>query len=476
MVNDTLTLFLNQFAAPVVRKEYLKLLQKHCGIDLAKVTFVGHHNAHFSTGYFGSGFGLTREPVLGFTLDGGGDSITSTVWYAKGVKIKPISKTTFETSLGYFYMYTTYYLGLKPVEDEYKLMGLAPYAPQHKVDKLLVKLQELIRVDRKSLTFKSSINTNIFYQYMPKLYKYERFDVIAAAVQQLTEQKIYEWIEAALSRYKANLLVTGGGVFSNVKVNQKILSNSKVKKAFFAPSPGDETNSLGACYWKFHQIFPKRIPKPITNLYLGPRASKEEINKSLKKAQKLGFKVTKPMNINDKIAKLLAKGGIVARFTGKLEFGARALGNRSILADASRLEVKDILNKMIKSRDFWMPFAPAILDTFKKKYLVNPKNIKSPFMMIAFDTTTEGVHDLAAAVHPYDKTARAQIVSQADNAEFWDLLKRFYKLTGKYGILNTSFNLHGEPIVCTPRDALNTLQRSGLKYLQIEDYLIEKNG
>lgn len=468
-----LSVFINRVVGSLVRAEYQKLLSQMCSIDPVKISFVGHHNAHMATGYFGSGFVKEGKTVLSFTLDGGGDGYSATVWKNISINSKLIAKTLMHKSIGYLYLYTTFYLGLKPVEDEYKVMGLAPYASSEKVQELYLKLCQFIRVNRSNLTFEGPINTNVFHLYLTKLYKSNRFDVISGAIQKLLEEKIVEWVSAAIFKYKATRVTTGGGVFANVKVNQRILQIKGVKKAFFAPSPGDESNAIGACWWEYTRIYKKRV-NPISTLYLGPSASSEDINTSIVQARSLGFKVSGHKDINKKIANLLAGGNLVARFAGRMEFGARALGNRSILADASRLEVKDEINKMIKSRDFWMPFAPTVLFESRDKYFINAKGADSPFMMVTFETTPLGRRDLAAAVHPYDKTARVQLLKQKDSPLYYDLLLKFSKLTGRFGVLNTSFNLHGEPIVCTPQDALLTFKKSGLKYMQIENHLFSK--
>ena len=469
-----LSLFLNHLVGPQFRENYKKLLSDYCLIDPAKIAYVNHHEAHAAAAYFGSGFAKKNLKTLIFTADGGGGDLSATIYRAKGNKLRLISKTPIHTSLAQMYMFTTFHLGLKPVEDEYKVMGLAPYAPYQKVNELTSELLRFLNIDKKTLRFKSRATTNIFHKFMPDLYRGRRFDVIAGAIQKFAETRICEWVNLALLRYRISSLTAGGGIFANVKINQKIAEMEQVKNVFFAPSPGDETNSIGACYWHFSELYPDRIPEPLGNLYLGPSASDSEIEKVIVKAKKRGFRVSKPKSINETAARYLSEGKIVARFAGRLEFGARALGNRSILADASRPEVKDEINRVIKSRDFWMPFAPSILETYQDRYLVNPKKLESPYMMAAFETTDAGARDLAAAIHPYDKTARAQIVKKGDNPGYFDLLERFYKLTGRAGFLNTSFNLHGEPIVCTPQDALNTFSKSGLKFMQLEKFMIEK--
>jgi carbamoyltransferase len=173
------------------------------------------------------------------------------------------------------------------------------------------------------------------------------------------------------------------------------------------------------------------------------------------------------------MSRLLSNGEIVARFKGRMEFGARALGNRSILADPSKREVIRTINEMIKNRDFWMPFAPSILVERRSEYLINPKNIESPYMIMSFDST-EKIDQIFAASHPYDKTVRPQVVNKDWNPEYYNILQEFERLAGRGAILNTSFNLHGYPIVCSPQDALQVFSDSGLEFMGIGDFLVKK--
>ena len=177
---------------------------------------------------------------------------------------------------------------------------------------------------------------------------------------------------------------------------------------------------------------------------------------------------------HEETAKLLAEGMVIARCAGRMEFGARALGNRSILADPRELRVKDKINAMIKNRDFWMPFAPIVLDRYVDRYLINPKGLQSPHMTIGFETTEEGFDAMIAACHPADKTARPQILTKDVNPEVYALIEAFEEITGCGAVLNTSFNLHGFPIVNTPAEALDVFTRSGLDGLLLAKYLILK--
>ena len=171
---------------------------------------------------------------------------------------------------------------------------------------------------------------------------------------------------------------------------------------------------------------------------------------------------------------MLYDGNIIARSVGKMEFGQRSLGNRSILADPSKLDVKEKINSAIKNRDFWMPFAPVILDSYSEKYLINPKNIKSPYMTLAFNTTQLGYDAMKAACHPSDRTCRAQILYKTSNVELYNLLDEFESISGRGALMNTSFNLHGYPIVNSPKDAVYVFENSDLDCLALNNYLIKK--
>ena len=216
-------------------------------------------------------------------------------------------------------------------------------------------------------------------------------------------------------------------------------------------------------------------PKKIENLYLGTEYSDEEIEEYLRKNGYFNkYLIEKPDNLNKKVAELLVQNKIVSRFAGKMEFGARALGNRSILANPSSYETVRIINEMIKNRDFWMPFAATILKEESNQYLINKKNIEAPFMSITFNTTIKAQRELTAAIHPYDKTSRPQILDKKTNPDYYEIISEFKKLTGIGAILNTSFNLHGEPNVESPKDALYTFDQSGLGCMVIGSFLLSK--
>lgn len=452
------------------------ILKKKFGFNVKKTTYLDHHTAHAITTLFASPFPLKKKKVLIITTDGGGDGISATISTYKNGLLKRIAATNQDNSLGCLYGSITDIMGMNPLEHEYKVMGLAPYAEEQGVKRIYEFLKKIIFFNKKTLTFKTIVSSDNLNRYLREHLPRYRFDHLAGSIQKITEELLCELVQLAIKKTGIHNLVIGGGVAQNVKANQKIAELPEVESLFVMPSAGDESNAVGAAYWGCQQLDPKIILHPLDNLYLGPEFSSEDVNTAINKA-KLGskFEVTKVKNPEITIAELLVKGKIVARFTGRMEFGARALGNRSILADPSLSDAVRIINHSIKSRDFWMPFAPTILDEDEDKYVLNQKETPAPFMTLAFNTKPQFRKEIQAAIHPFDYTSRPQILTQQANPRYYHLLKYFKKLTGRGAILNTSFNLHGEPIVCSPDDAISTLVRSGLKYLVLEDYLIEKN-
>lgn len=465
------------FLSKIFYSETYKLIVKEFNLPKERFLVIDHHLSHALAALYSSPYPQQGRKVLVFTCDGAGDGLSATISIFKNGRIKRMIATTDQNSLGALFAGITEFLGMKALEHEYKLMGLAPYAAADGVAKAYQVLSRYIGLDQKSLTFKNLYTPDVLWFVFRHELMYLRFDYIAGAIQKLTEEILTSWVKAAIKKYKIQTIACGGGVFMNVKANLKISQLSEVKEMFVMPSAGDESNAIGACYYGhlLKQKGKKNLPQPLKDLYLGPEYSKAALEKAIKSA-KFGhrYQVKYCYNIEKTIADLLVKGDIVARFAGRMEWGARALGNRSILADASLPEVKEIINKMIKSRDFWMPFAPVILKEHQKKYLINPKKIDSPYMVFAFPGTLKAQKDLTAAMHPYDKTLRPQIIEKDWNPSYYQILKYFYQKTGRAGLLNTSFNLHGEPIVCSPQNAIDTFKNSGLKFLALGNWLISK--
>jgi carbamoyltransferase len=264
-----------------------------------------------------------------------------------------------------------------------------------------------------------------------------------------------------------------GGSFLNVKANKAIREMEEVEEAFFLPTCDDGGTPVGAALEAYHEYCEREGVKPkrceLAHLYLGREFEEDRVKEALVKA-KLWEKAARVEGPEPEIAKLVSEGKIDARFAGRDEFGPRALGNRSILADPRDAGVIRRINMAIKMRDFWMPFAPSILETRMHDYLVDAKPAR--YMIEAFDTT-EKAEEIVAGLHPYDRTARPQTVN-AWSPSYLNILREFEELTGVGGVLNTSFNLHGYPIVGSPEVAVETFLNSGLDALAIGDYLVVK--
>lgn len=456
-----------------INKERIKKVQEILNISEEKILFLDHHQNHALTGLYGSPFLIKgTEEILVLTADAEGDGLAATVSVYKKGKLRRIGQTSQNNSIGNVYSAVTRFLGMKPGEHEYKVMGLAPYASKKDTERVYEIIKDWIVVDKKNLQFKTIVNSHQILKLCHQKLLDQRFDLVAAAIQKLIEEKMVELIRASIKKTGIKTVVASGGVFMNVKMNKVISEQEEIDNFFVFPSSGDESNAFGACYFGYQEMNSNGIPYPIQDLYLGPEFSDKEIYRLIKTIK--GIKISEPKDIEYKVASLLSKGEIVARFNGRSEWGARALGNRSILANPTNTGVVEEINKMIKNRDFWMPFAPIILDEDKEKYLEYLNNSNGYYMMTAYDTKDKYRADMTAAIHPYDKTARAQILRKEFNPKLWEIINYFKQITGRGVLLNTSFNIHGEPIVGSPEDAIDVFLRSGLKYLALGSYLINK--
>jgi carbamoyltransferase len=456
------------------------MISKLYGFPVERIIQFDHHEAHAASSYYGSPYNQKRSLVL--TIDGEGDLLSSTVSIYNGGNVQLVAKTSSAHSLGYLYMEVTSFLGMKRNEDEYKVMGLSPYAREVGVNTLYKKIKHIITFNPKnSLQFRSAFDTHHTRFFLQEQIKNERFDYVAGAFQKLVEDRTSEWVASCIKKYHISTVCMGGGVVQNIKANQKISLLKGVKEVFFCPSAGDESTAIGGCYlaYKMHCASNRIpfIPLALNSLYLGPQSTNKDIKKMIyKKMLHKKYSVTYYPKIERKIAKLLSQNKIVGRVSGRMEWGARALGNRSILANPSNTGMVKEINMRLKKRDFWMPFTPSILESRERDYIHNPKYIASPYMTMAFSITRKGEKDLISAIHPYDNTTRPQIVNKDSNPLYWTIIKEFEKLTGVGAVLNTSFNLHGLPMVLGPEDALYVFERSGLGYMVLENYLIEKKS
>ena len=457
--------------------EGMKKILAKIGIPLKKIFFIDHHLAHAASAYYLSPWSFD-ENILVLTSDGLGDGISSTVSLGYKGEINRLenSETSYANSLGSFYSSITAYLGMNWAFDPFKTMGLAPYG---KSSKTINEIKQLIGIDPENpLRFKNKTGRIFIEKMQPKLEELlrgKRFDDIAAATQEWFEKLTTTWVSNAIEKTKVHKIACSGGTFLNVKANRAILSLDCVEDAFFCPAAGDEGLAVGAAlvgYFEMTTLSGKKPEKvPISSIYFGTSFSNEEIESSLKKHNLLE-NAQFVDDIDGEIGELISKPDtIVARFSGAMEWGPRGLGNRSILADPSNPNIVRKINKAIKMRDFWMPFGPSILSSRMDEYLIDAEI--APYMILAFDTT-EKRNDLAAAIHPYDLTCRPQTVNSEYNKNYETVLKSFESKTGIGGILNTSFNLHGFPIVYSPDIAINTFKNSKLDVLSLGNYLIKK--
>lgn len=452
------------------------------GIDQSKVILADHHLCHAFAGY---AFYLTgnnwERPVLIFTLDAEGDDKSATVCVGRAGQIDVLSVTPGGRSVGVLYGAVTEWLGMQMNEHEYKVMGLAPYAPAEMSRRAQEVLEQLAWVE--GLEFRTAVSSGAFPHVLRRRLDGHRFDAVAGGIQALLESLVEQWVKRAIEQTGIQDVVLSGGVFMNVKANLAVAEMPEVSTVTVCPSAADESTPIGAamsvCCQRLRGQGARKSQsvRVVDDLFLGPSFSDREISDAINRAGLgEGFEIARMEHaaIPEQVAILLGSGKVVARFAGRMEFGARALGNRSILADPSNRAVVRIINEQIKGRDFWMPFACTILAERADEYIDNPKQIAGPYMAIAFRSKPELRDTIIAGLHPYDYTARPQILKYEDNPEYHQVIAAFERKTGIGGLLNTSFNLHGEPVVCSPEDALDVFLRSGLEILQLEDWIINK--
>lgn len=443
------------------------------GLDTGKITHVEHHLCHAASAYYGLAQSM-EEPYLLFTLDGGGDNLRSTVSIGQHGKIERKLSGN-EYSIGNIYSAVTHHLGFRSHEHEYKLMGLAPYVnPAHagRYKDFFTRYLKLVNDDTEFAN-PYFINHSIFFSELIKHLTGSRFDNIAAGLQTFTEEIVLRWITANIRKYGVRKILCAGGVFMNVKLNKLLSQLAVVEYIDVFPSCGDESNIFGAAFHVHNSKHSKRVGL-LTEYTLGPEPT--DVDSSIEK-YKGELVVEKPGDINVKIAEMLRDNMVVARCSGRMEFGARALGNRSVLANPSRMQTINKINHSVKKRDFWMPFAPAMTSEYAETLINIPLSLKaqgSPYMMFAFDTKEAARDSIICGIHQADYTARAQIVAKELYPNLHGIITAFKELTGIPCVLNTSFNLHGYPIVANSEQAIEVLLESEIDVLVIDSYIIRR--
>ena len=458
--------------------ERLGLITGHLGIPADRITCLDHHTCHAAAAYWGGD--LARGDALVLTNDNSGDGLCATASTGSGLGLtRHEASPSAPGSLGAFYSFVTLAMGMKFGEHEYKVMGMAPYAADAWAARAEEALRRVFDLDETAPARFAWRAPGERYPLLLRATLGLRFDAVAGGAQQLLENALLRWARLMHRRYGGSRVALGGGVFMNVKANMLLAAEDWVEDLFAFPSCGDESNAVGAAYLAYVQgcarLGRPAAPAPFGPAYLGPAVTDADAESVIRARGLQGrYKVAFHERVESRIAELLVTDGVVARCAGRMEFGARALGNRSILANPSDHRVVGLINRMIKNRDFWMPFAPTMLAERAGDYLVNPKGLASPYMMLAMPTRPEARDALAAAIHPHDATARPQILEAAWNPEYHAVIREFEGRTGIGAVLNTSFNLHGEPIVCTADDAVDTFERSGLPHLALGRFVISK--
>ena len=475
---------LNQYPSEYWKKNYkdpkrnekhwtnrIDLVSEFLGISKDKIKRIDHHKAHAYYSYYTSN--LIGKKVLALTADGMGDGVNATINTFDKNRLFKRHFSTNKCAIARIYRYMTLLLGMKPNEHEYKVMGLAPYGKEKYSQQAYKIFSDTLKVSGTKFVWNIE-PTDSYYWFRDRLEGY-RFDSIAWGLQKWVEELLETWTLNCMKKYNTYNVIYSGGVAMNIKAMGKLAEIKKLKNLFVGGSASDESLCISsAICLREDMLKDKKDFKRITNLYLGPSSSYKEENKIIKKLDTKKYKIVFDTDENLIVKKLL-EGKIIGRCVGRMEFGQRALGNRSILADPRNILIKEKINAAIKNRDFWMPFAPIILDKVSKKYIENPKNLESPFMTIGFKTTQEGYKNMIAASHIADKSARPQILKKRDNLKLYNLINKFYKKTGCGALLNTSFNLHGYPIVNTPKDAFHVFKNSDLDILVLNNFMIFKN-
>lgn len=459
-----------------------EMLQR-IGIEPRKIKFVPveHHLAHASSAYHLSGY---KDAAI-MSIDGVGEYCTTWFGYGKGGEIHCLKEFYAPDSLGGMYGAVTEFLGFEMLDGEFKVMGMAAYGNAKKFD-----IRPLIDWDERGFKINTKLVNCIgwrrykrdgqgafFAQRLVDLWGPARqgdaidepYIHIAAAVQQTLEEIILGLTDSYLGEHIAHTkrLCYAGGVALNVKCNKRLIEFlGEDGELFVQPAASDAGSALGAATYAAHKL--GDAIHAMSSAYLGPGYSNNEIETVL---QQRRIQHEKPASITDVVSDLLARGEVVAWFQGRMEFGPRALGNRSILGNPSMKGVSDLINAQIKYRERWRPFCPSILDRAAPEILQSTH--PSPYMTFTFDVAEKWKSRIKEIVH-IDGTARPQIVTPQSNRRYYELLTKFQAKTHIPCLLNTSLNRRGEPMVCSPEDALNMFYGCDLQNLAIGDFLVRK--
>ena len=464
---------------------YLEHLRKHIAVDKLlqsqcknkmKFHHFSHHLTHAASVYYPSPF---EESAI-LVIDAMSEFESTTFYYAKGNHIKRLLKYNFPNSLGFLYATMTDYLGFKSNNDEYKVMGLASYGNPTYYD----KLKKVININSngeikinygffsKYFRGREYFNEKFISEFGPKRLPgdeiSERHTNIASSIQKILEESVMKMLIHLKKITGSKNICLSGGVALNCKMNGKILKEGPFENIFLQPAPHDAGCSIGSALLVKHNILQRKERESNLSPYLGLEFNNIEIKKTLEESN-IKYKYCEDISLET--ANKLSEGKLVAWFQGRNEWGPRALGSRSILADPTRKEMKNIINKKVKHREEFRPFAPSV--TLEDAHKFFDIKIESPFMLFVVPVLDAVKEKIPSVVH-VDGTARPQTVNKKDNPLFHELLKNFEKIKGVPVLLNTSFNINKEPIVNSPRDALRCFFSTGLDCLVMGNFLIDK--
>lgn len=464
----------------------MKLIRKKLKYK-GDVLFVEHHLAHAAS-FLMSPF----QKAAIFTVDGVGEWTTTAYGIGNGNDIELIKEITFPDSLGLLYSTITAYLGFKVNNSEYKVMGLSPYGNMDREkNPYYEKLKQIVDV-KKDGSYRFDMDYFIYHykDKMPsrKLCKLlegrarrpsdeltQRHKDIAAALQMVTEDILTSMLKFVHDKIKCDNLVISGGVGLNSVYNGKILKNTGFKKIWAQPDPGDGGTSMSACLYTYNTILGNKRKFQLKDAYFGPSFPDKQIEQFLQK-NKIKYKQfkTEKQLIKD-VAKLIYKDNVIGWFQGKMEWGPRALGSRSILSNPCNPKMQEILNLKVKHREKFRPFAPVVCEDDALTYFECDKPVPLPtdFMLMVYPIK-EKYHEKIPAVTHVDGSGRLQTIRRDQNSLYYDLIKEFGRLSKIPILINTSFNIRGEPIVCTPQHAYKCMMGTGIDYLVIGNYLIKR--
>lgn len=473
-----------------------------------QLLFPEHHLSHAASAFYSSPF----EEAAILTIDGVGEWATASIGYGKGNEIKTLQELKFPHSIGLLYSAFTYYLGFRVNSGEYKLMGLAPYGnPESEstsrfneiIRSILVDIKEdgSLRLNQKYFSYATGLRMTRDRRWK-NLFGLGRRDPndeilqehcdLALAIQQMTEDVVLKMAITTKDLTQSENLCLAGGVALNCVANGKLLKEKIFKNVFIQPASGDAGGSLGAAQASHYIHFDKERRNTendqMQGTYLGPEFSNEDITDVI---DAFGAIVEEQGDTIAVVADCLAKGKVVGWMQGRMEFGPRALGNRSILGDPRSSEMQKTMNLKIKYRESFRPFAPSVLEEDVAQFFELEES--SPYMLLALPVKSDLISDLPEnydhlglleklntprstlpAITHVDHSARIQTVSKQTNPTYWDLLSAFKERTGVSVLINTSFNVRGEPIVCTPEDAYRCFMRTEMDYLVVGDFIFDK--